>query len=133
VTADEIITLRECLGWTRKKLADHLGCSVSAVETWERGTAQARPDTRHKLNKLAETVDVIPRRKARRRYELCGCGGRRQTGNKCEACGAYWSPSPEEIAAATAEIRGKWTPSERDNRSGWMIEPKWEVPRIRKR
>jgi hypothetical protein len=37
-------------------------------------------------------------------------------------------PTPEEIAAATAEIRATWSPSERRRRGAWMENVAWEAP-----
>lgn len=54
MTADEIKQLRSKLGWSQKKLSDHIGVEVMTVSRWERGLNQPKGATLKALERLAK-------------------------------------------------------------------------------
>ena len=41
-----------------------------------------------------------------------------------------YDPTPEEIAAACAEIRAGWSEGEKQRRSAWAVCEPWEAPEV---
>jgi DNA-binding transcriptional regulator YiaG len=57
MTAKEIIELRSQLGWSQKKLADHIGIEVMTVSRWERGLHQPKGASIRALERLVKQAN----------------------------------------------------------------------------
>ena len=54
MTAEEIREIRDVLGWSQRKLADHIGVDVMTVSRWERGKNEPKGASLKALERLAE-------------------------------------------------------------------------------
>lgn len=58
LSANEIRTLRQRLGWSCAELARQLGCKSEQVQAWESGAVTPDPDSLNQLQYLAQRADA---------------------------------------------------------------------------
>lgn len=54
MTAKGIREIRDLLGWSQRKLADHIGVDVMTVSRWERGNNEPKGASLKALERLAK-------------------------------------------------------------------------------
>lgn len=58
MTAEQIKTLRERLGWTQRGMADYLGVNQNTVNRWENGQCKPMPLCLRALQRLAREQEA---------------------------------------------------------------------------